>query len=54
MLSYLSLEAFLIFAKTAQRVAVFQEITADCLTPMGIVERLADEMLDGAMLESSR
>ncbi len=52
MLQQLPLHAFLDFAKTAKRVAIFREISASHLTPIGIVEQLTDEMLDGAILES--
>lgn len=52
MLQALSLQAFLTLAKTAARVAVYREITADLLTPIGIVETLKEEMQDGAILES--
>ncbi|HBI22502.1 MAG TPA: anthranilate synthase component I [Legionella sp.] len=54
MLKHLSFDEFLGFAKSAKRVAVFREILADRLTPIGIVESLAEEMLDGAILESGR
>ena len=52
MLSQLTLDEFLESAKSAKRVAVYQEILADRLTPVGIVESLAAEMLDGTILES--
>ena len=52
MLQQLQLDEFLELAKTAKRVAVHREIMADRLTPIGIVESLADEMHDGAILES--
>ncbi len=52
MLAQLSLDEFLALASTAERVAVFREISADRLTPVGIVEALAEEMRDGAILES--
>ncbi len=54
MLQKLSLDEFLAFAKTAKRVAVFREISADRLTPISIVERLGEEMRDGTILESGR
>jgi len=54
MLQKLSLDEFLAFAKTAKRVAVFREISADRLTPISIVERLGEEMQDGTILESGR
>ncbi|NNM59755.1 MAG: anthranilate synthase component I family protein [Legionellales bacterium] len=52
MLQQLTQDEFLALSKTANRVAVYQEIAADRLTPIGIVQNLADEMLDGAILES--
>lgn len=52
MLQHLVLDDFLALAKTATRVAIFREISADRLTPIGIIESLKTEMLDGAVLES--
>ena len=52
MLQQLELHEFMELAKTAKRVAVYREIPADRLTPIGIVENLAEEMADGAVLES--
>lgn len=52
MLQLLSLNAFLALAKKAQRVAIFREISASHLMLTSIVERLGDEMRDGAILES--
>ncbi len=52
MLQQLELHEFMELAKTAKRVAVYREILADRLTPIGIVESLAEEMADGAVLES--
>ncbi len=48
----LSLNDFLTLAKTSTRVAVYHEMSADRLTPIGIVENLKNEMQDGAILES--
>jgi len=52
MLQHLTLEAFLTLAKTAKRVAIFKEISADMITPISIFESLVDKMQHGAMLES--
>lgn len=38
----------------AHTIAVFKEISADSLTPIGIVQALATEMENGAILESGR
>lgn len=54
MLQKLQLKEFLDLAKSAKRVAVFQEILADRLTPIGIFESLAEEMRDGVILESGQ
>ncbi|OGT47494.1 MAG: hypothetical protein A3F17_07175 [Gammaproteobacteria bacterium RIFCSPHIGHO2_12_FULL_41_15] len=39
------LDEFLMLAKTAQRIAVHQEISADRLTSIGIIDSLASEMI---------
>lgn len=52
MLHKLSLEEFITLSKTADSVAVFREILADRLTTVGIVAALANEMIDGTVLES--
>ncbi len=52
MLEQLTLNEFLALAKGAKRVAIHREIAADRLTPIAIVESLAEEMADGAILES--
>lgn len=52
MLQQLSLVSFLHLAKDASRVAIYREIAADRLTPIGIVERLPEEMKEGMILES--
>ena len=52
MLQRLSLDEFLELAQTAKRVAVHRVISADRLTPIGVVESLAHEMADGTILES--
>lgn len=52
MLQQLLLDEFLKLAKTAKRAAIYREIAADRLTPIGIVENLTHEMHDGAILES--
>lgn len=48
----LSLNDFLTLAKSSPRIAVYHEISADRLTPIGIVENLKEEILDGTILES--
>lgn len=53
MLKNLALQDFLHLAKTHPRVAVFREILADKLTPISIMESLAQEMKTGAVLESA-
>lgn len=52
MLQQLSLEAFLALSKTSKRVAVYHEISADRLTPIGIATCLSSEMRNGVILES--
>ena len=52
MFDELKLADFLLLSKTAKRIAVYKEIAADQLTPVGIVENLAQEMSDGVLLES--
>ncbi|MCR9191322.1 MAG: anthranilate synthase component I family protein [Gammaproteobacteria bacterium] len=47
-----ALTAFLNAAETEKRVAVYQEMSADRLTLVGIAENLAEELQDGAVLES--
>lgn len=47
-----SLDEFLALAKTSNRIAVYQEILAEHLNPIGIAENLTDEIQEGAMLES--
>jgi anthranilate synthase component 1 len=53
MLKELSLEDFLQLAQSNERVVVFREILADRVTPISIMESLAEEMKDGAVLESA-
>lgn len=50
--SFLSLEDFLLLAKNSGRIAVYQDISADRLTPIGIIEQLSTLLSDGAVLES--
>ena len=52
MLQRLTLTEFLELAKTSKRIACYQEITADRLTPISIVESLHEEMQEGTILES--
>lgn len=52
MLRNSSLSDFLTYAQQAKRVAVYREIAADRLTPVGIVESLPEEMATGIILES--
>lgn len=52
MYATLSLDEFLTLAQHTKRIAVHQEISADCLTPIQIVENLKEEMHDGVVLES--
>lgn len=51
-LKQMSLEEFMLQAQQAQRVVLYQEIMADRLTPIGIVEQLPAEMSEGTLLES--
>ena len=52
MIQQLSLNAFLAMANAAKRIAIYREINAHDITPIHIAESLANEMQDGAMLES--
>lgn len=52
MATQLSLTDFLKLAETESRIAIHQEIAADRLTPIGIVESLQAEMTEGVVLES--
>lgn len=52
MSEYLSLIEFLELAKTAKRVLVHREMSADCLTPISVVESLGEAMKQGIILES--
>lgn len=53
MLQHLKLPDFIALAQHAKRVAVYREISADRLTPIGIAECLAKELEDGSLLESA-
>jgi anthranilate synthase component 1 len=52
MTAQLSLTEFLELARQHKKVIVHQEIAADRLTPVGIVQALEDKMHEGAILES--
>lgn len=52
MIEQLSFEDYKRLAENAKRVRIYREISADRLTPIGIVERLSAEMNDGVILES--
>ncbi len=51
-LKHMTLEEFLHLAQTTPRLAVYREIMADRLTPIGVVEQLEVEMQEGTLLES--
>lgn len=51
-LQHMNLETFLHLAQTKPRLAIYREIMADRLTPIGVMEQLAAEMHEGSLLES--
>lgn len=52
MSQHLNFDEFIKLAKTAKRVAIYRSIAADRLTPIAIMESLAEEMQQGSLLES--